>query len=121
MARQVAIPSDSIRLEGELSIPDRATGVVLFAHGSGSSRRSIRNRFVAEVLQRHHVATLLMDLLTREEDADPGRRFDIPLLSSRLAAALRFADQDPGIGALPRRPVSSQALVSSPQSRIPAR
>ncbi len=61
MTHQVSIPSDSVRLEGELIIPENAVGVVLFAHGSGSSRLSPRNQFVAEVLRKAGIGTLLFD------------------------------------------------------------
>ncbi|HEX9424168.1 MAG TPA: hypothetical protein VF899_13065, partial [Pyrinomonadaceae bacterium] len=63
------IPSGQITLEGELNVPARATGVVLFAHGSGSSRHSPRNQFVARTIREAGVGTLLFDLLTREEEA----------------------------------------------------
>src|SRR5947208_11468706 len=82
------------RLGGSLSLPDGARGVVLFVHGSGSSRFSPRNRFVAEALQRAGLATLLMDLLTsREEEAERFTRhlrFDIELLAERLAGTLQW-------------------------------
>jgi dienelactone hydrolase len=78
-------------LEGSLSLPEQAKGIVVFAHGSGSSRHSPRNRFVAGVLQNAGFATLLMDLLTAEEEALDGRtgalRFDINLLARRLIGA----------------------------------
>jgi dienelactone hydrolase len=78
-------------LEGDLSVPDRAAGVVLFAHGTGSSRHSPRNRFVAESLRKRGLGTLLVDLLTLQEEAIDLRnrqlRFDIDLLAGRLAAA----------------------------------
>ena len=84
----VHITAGSIRLEGNLEIPDRANGIVVFAHGSGSSRHSPRNRFVAEELQRRGLATLLMDLLTTDEEAIDMHtrhlRFDIGLLANRL-------------------------------------
>ena len=83
----VKIPADSIELEGELVVPLTATGIVVFAHGSGSSRFSPRNGFVAQVLQQRGVATLLFDLLTRSEDQDYSARFDIALLTRRLLAA----------------------------------
>lgn len=85
--RLVHIPAAKVRLEGALAIPDGAEGIVLFAHGSGSSRRSPRNNYVAEVLRKSGLATLLMDLLTREEDVDYETRFDIDLLAERLDAA----------------------------------
>jgi len=83
-----------IRLGGSLAVPDGARGVILFAHGSGSSRFSPRNRFVAEALQRARLATLLVDLLTpHEEEAERFTRhlrFDIGLLADRLAGALEW-------------------------------
>ncbi len=85
--RLVYIPDGNIRLEGSLGVPEGAKGVVLFAHGSGSSRHSPRNNFVAHVLQKAGLGTLLMDLLTRDEDIDYETRFDIELLSRRLRAA----------------------------------
>lgn len=90
-ARAVRIPSGSVDLEGELSLPEGARGVVLFAHGSGSSRHSPRNQFVAQVIRQVGIGTLLFDLLTRnEEEADryTGHlRFDIGLLARRLVDA----------------------------------
>jgi dienelactone hydrolase len=83
----VKIPVDGIELSGELVLPSAATGVVLFAHGSGSSRFSPRNTYVAKALQQQGIGTLLFDLLTRDEDQDYARRFDIDLLTQRLLAA----------------------------------
>lgn len=74
------IKIDSITIEGELTIPQNALGLVLFAHGSGSSRFSPRNNYVAQVLQKNNLATFLVDLLTKEEDMDYEMRFDIDLL-----------------------------------------
>jgi len=76
-------------LEGALVVPPEAQGIVLFAHGSGSSRLSPRNRFVAEALNRGGLATLLFDLLSQAEEAEESRlhRFDIPLLAQRLVSA----------------------------------
>lgn len=95
----VSIPLDSIKMEGNLSIPDNATGIVVFAHGSGSSRLSPRNRFVAQQLQGKGLATLLFDLLTPEEeriDAVTAQlRFDIELLAIRLVAATDWLLQRP--------------------------
>src|ERR1700674_3303278 len=80
-----------VTLDGNLSVPEGAHGVVLFAHGSGSGRHSPRNRFVAQILQEAGLATLLIDLLTTDEeaaDASTGHlRFDIGLLAERLAGA----------------------------------
>jgi len=98
---EVAISAGPVLLPGVLEIPAGAPGVVLFAHGSGSSRFSSRNRFVAEVLRRGGLGTLLFDLLTEPEAADRANVFDIPLLASRLAAAadwLRAARDIPSWG-----------------------
>jgi dienelactone hydrolase len=101
----VAIAAGRTRIEGDLVIPADAAGLVVFAHGSGSSRFSRRNRSVAEVLQRGRYATLLVDLLTRDEERvdDETReyRFDIDRLSTRVVAALDWAKQHPSIAALP--------------------
>ena len=83
----VHIPADGITLEGALVVPEKAQGMVLFAHGSGSSRHSPRNSFVARVLQSAGMGTLLMDLLTPREDATYETRFDIDLLTQRLERA----------------------------------
>ncbi len=91
----VHIPADSVELDGELILPPSATGVVLFAHGSGSSRFSPRNTYVAEVLQQRGIGTLLFDLLTREEDQDYATRFDIELLTRRLLAATTWLQSNP--------------------------
>ncbi|MGV8713443.1 MAG: dienelactone hydrolase family protein [Nitrosomonas sp.] len=91
----VKIPADSIELEGELTIPSTASGIVVFAHGSGSSRFSPRNSFVAQMLHRHGMATLLFDLLTRDENQDYSTRFDIDLLTYRLIAATAWLRINP--------------------------
>ncbi|OGS91138.1 MAG: hydrolase [Gallionellales bacterium GWA2_60_18] len=103
----VHIPAESVEsdgkraeLDGELILPPSAKGVVLFAHGSGSSRFSPRNTYVAEVLQRRGIGTLLFDLLTREEDRDYETRFDIALLTRRLLAATRWIRDEPRTRAL---------------------
>ena len=86
----VLIPAAEVMLQGDLIHPSRPKGFVLFAHGSGSSRHSPRNRYVAEVLNENSLGTLLVDLLTAEEDledeADAHLRFDIDLLTERLVA-----------------------------------
>jgi putative phosphoribosyl transferase len=96
---------DAVELAGDLAIPPDAAGVVLFAHGSGSGRHSPRNRFVASALQQAGLATLLLDLLTGEEEtADQDRaelRFDIALLAGRLEGAMDWLDDDPRTAALP--------------------
>ena len=91
MEKTVLIETSQAELEGTLHIPVKAGGIVLFAHGSGSSRRSIRNRYVAEVLQSERIATLLFDLLTRDEELidayTRNLRFDVPFLAKRLIEA----------------------------------
>lgn len=90
----VQVPAGSVSLEGNLLIPEGATGVVLFAHGSGSSRFSARNRYVAQVLREGGIGTLLLDLLTQEEELVDTRtahlRFNIELLADRLVAAVQW-------------------------------
>jgi putative phosphoribosyl transferase len=86
----VHIPAGRATIEGMLEIPEQAVGLVLFAHGSGSSRHSPRNNYVAGVLRKAGVGTLLMDLLTPEEDRDYAQRFDIGLLTQRLLAAANW-------------------------------
>jgi putative phosphoribosyl transferase len=92
------IPVNGIEIEGRLRIPENARGLVLFAHGSGSSRHSPRNNYVAGVLHEHDIGTLLMDLLTPDEDRDYARRFDIDLLTERLVKATQWVTkQSPAI------------------------
>lgn len=86
----VRIPVDDVQIEGMLELPAGACGIVLFAHGSGSSRHSPRNNYVARVLRDKGIGTLLLDLLTLAEDLDYQTRFDIPLLTHRLLAATRW-------------------------------
>ncbi|HUI99646.1 MAG TPA: alpha/beta family hydrolase [Usitatibacter sp.] len=88
-------------LEGFLEVPPHAAGVVLFAHGSGSSRHSPRNNYVARELRRSGLATLLVDLLTEEEDVDYARRFEIGLLTQRLRGALAWLGEEPATRELP--------------------
>jgi putative phosphoribosyl transferase len=91
--------NENVTLEGNLNIPEQAAGIVLFAHGSGSSRHSPRNQFVAQLLHKAGIATLLIDLLTvaeEEEDRRTARlRFDINLLSSRVVAATNWLSVQP--------------------------
>ena len=89
------------RLEGLLTLPERAAGLIIFAHGSGSSRHSPRNTYVAERLQSRGMATLLFDLLTEEEASDRRNVFHIPLLASRLQEAVAWTDSDPKPASLP--------------------
>lgn len=95
----VSVTAGEVKLEGNLVIPDGATGIVLFAHGSGSGRHSPRNRYVAGVLQQAGLATLLIDLLTLEEEEIDLRtrhlRFDIGLLASRLVGATDWLVHNP--------------------------
>ena len=90
----IRIGAGRVGLEGSLAIPESAAGIVVFAHGSGSSRHSPRNRFVAESLRRKGLGTLLIDLLTEEEENVDVRtrhlRFDIDLLAGRLVAAANW-------------------------------
>lgn len=88
--RHVRIPVDSVTLEGDLDMPEGAGALVVFAHGSGSSRLSPRNRFVAGELRKAGFGTLLFDLLTGEEDEVYENRFDMDLLTERLGAATRW-------------------------------
>jgi dienelactone hydrolase len=91
----VSITLDDVVLEGALEIPEGATGLVVFVHGSGSSRKSPRNNYVAHVLRDRRLGTLLFDLLTEVEDRVPEARFDIPLLSERLGAVTQWLGRRP--------------------------
>jgi putative phosphoribosyl transferase len=93
--KTVQIPADSVLLEGALVLPEHADGLVVFAHGSGSSRFSPRNNFVARVLRQAGIGTLLLDLLTQEEDAVYATRFDIDLLTDRLLLATKWLQEQP--------------------------
>ncbi|MBL1086295.1 phosphoribosyltransferase [Streptomyces actinomycinicus] len=93
--REVTVTAGAVRLGGRLTLPDDATGVVVFAHGSGSSRHSPRNRFVAGGLHRAGLGTLLFDLLTDAEEADRGNVFDIALLAGRLLDATDWLRDEP--------------------------
>ena len=102
---EVAIPAAGVELAADLALPDDAIGLVLFAHGSGSSRHSPRNRMVAEVLNRGGIATLLADLLTSSEDKDDRAsgeyRFNIEMLTDRLTAITGWTREQEHIGSLP--------------------
>ena len=89
------IPLKDVTLEGDLQVPKDAVGIVVFAHGSGSSRKSPRNKMVAEEIVNAGHATLLFDLLTEEEDTVYERRFDIPLLADRLMRVAHFIEKHP--------------------------
>ncbi len=103
--RTVSVRAGSAQLEGTFGIPSNARGVVLFAHGSGSSRHSTRNRYVAEYLREAGLATLLLDLLTAKEELVDQRtrefRFDIPLLAERLEFASDWLAAQPDTRRLP--------------------
>lgn len=90
LQNDITIPIDTIRLQATLTIPGKVMGMVIFSHGSGSGRFSPRNRFVADILNEHHIAALLADLLTPEEDAVYANRFNIELLTGRLIALTRW-------------------------------
>jgi putative phosphoribosyl transferase len=101
----VRISADDTRLDGDLTLPPHARGIVLFAHGSGSSRRSPRNKLVAEGLHRHHLASLLVDLLTPDEEVRDARTrdlpFDIGLLADRLVGIVDWLAGEPETAGLP--------------------
>ncbi len=97
----VHMPVDQVLIEGMLELPARPSGLVLFAHGSGSSRHSPRNNFVARVLREKGLATLLMDLLTPQEDLDYQTRFDIERLTRRLLLTSQWAQGQPETAHLP--------------------
>jgi putative phosphoribosyl transferase len=97
----VHIPADSVVLEGLLGVPPEAQGIVLFAHGSGSSRRSPRNTYVARALRDAAIATLLFDLLTPDEAEDRALVFDVGLLARRLRVATEWARAQPATQDLP--------------------
>jgi putative phosphoribosyl transferase len=96
----VAIPVNGVKLDGMLVVPKSAKGIVLFVHGSGSSRLSPRNNFVAGELNNAGYGTLLMDLLTEQEDAQYENRFDIDLLTWRLERATQWIMEQPQCAAL---------------------
>lgn len=90
---EVTIHYESVRLNGILAVPTNSKGLVIFAHGSGSSRWSSRNNFVARELQKAGLATLLMDLLTPDEESNRANVFDIPTLAQRLVFAKKWAHE----------------------------
>lgn len=97
----LAADGRAVGLPGTLTLPNEATGLVLFAHGSGSSRHSPRNRFVADVLNEQGLGTLLFDLLTEQEAADRVNVFDIGLLANRVIGAVRAMLSEPLTSHLP--------------------
>jgi dienelactone hydrolase len=123
-ALTLRVPVDGTTLSADLAIPVEANGIVLFAHGSGSSRHSPRNQFVARVLQQSDFGTLLMDLLTETEEAVDNRtrekRFDISLLARRLTATVDWLSTQPSykhlpIGLFGASTGAAAALVSASQ------
>ena len=100
VARHVVIPVERGEVEGDLTVPPSPRGLVVFVHGSGSSRGSPRNRAVADALNARGIATLLFDLLTPGEDADPEARFDIALLTQRLGTVLEWVGEQPALATL---------------------
>lgn len=121
----VDIPFEGFRLNGELIVPAQALGVVLFAHGSGSSRLSPRNQFVAGTLQEHRIGTLLFDLLTEKEEEEDRvtahLRFNITFLAERLLGATRWYHQkqpDMLLGYFGSSTGAGAALVAAAQSTI---
>lgn len=130
-AHQIEISAEEVPLQGILALPDRPRGVVLFAHGSGSSRHSPRNAFIARVLQEAELATLLIDLLSEPEAADRERVFAIDLLADRVLAITHWLNHDgrtrglqvgyfgasTGAGAALQAAARSPALVSAVVSR----
>lgn len=100
LSELVVVPSGAVHLEGMLELPEKTRGIVLFAHGSGSSRLSPRNNFVARELRAAGLGTLLIDLLTREEDQTYETRFDIGLLTDRLADAAQWLSTFPATKSL---------------------
>jgi putative phosphoribosyl transferase len=122
----VRVRAGTVLLEGDLHLPDNAAGVALFAHGSGSSRHSPRNRFVAGELHNAGLGTLLIDLLTLDEEAVDQHtshlRFDIPLLAERLLAASDWLSQEPatrslGLGYFGASTGAAAALVAAAQDK----
>jgi putative phosphoribosyl transferase len=99
-SEDVEIPAGPVSLAGHLEIPEDPLGIVVFAHGSGSSRHSSRNRYVATALNEAAIGTLLFDLLTEDEEHDRANVFDIELLARRLGDATRWLRSQPGASGL---------------------
>lgn len=118
-SHEVTIPAGDAELAGELSVPPGASGVVVFAHGSGSGRHSPRNRFVAEALNHSGLGTLLFDLLTAEEEHDRTNVFDIGLLARRLTTATAWLPTDLPVGYFGASTGAAAALwaAAEPQQR----
>ena len=93
--KEVVIPFSDVMLRGMFGVPTEATAIVVFAHGSGSSRLSRRNNYVADIIRQRGMGTLLFDLLTEEEDMVYDNRFDIPLLTDRLVYVTQWLKDQP--------------------------
>ena len=124
--KEIFIPLKEVKLEGELNLPPDASSLVLFAHGSGSSRHSPRNQFVARAMRRGKTGTLLFDLLTAEEEQAEAYtrhlRFNIPLLAERLIAVTRWAldsitTRDLSVGYFGSSTGAAAALVAAAELR----
>jgi putative phosphoribosyl transferase len=126
LERTVSFPAEHVTLEGTLGVPPDGVGIVLFAHGSGSSRFSARNRYVARVLRDAGLGTLLLDLLSRSEevidDVTRQLRFDIPMLADRLVAAIDWLAHQPetaplSVGLFGANTVGGAALMAATARR----
>lgn len=95
MNKELLLPVDKVSLKGDLRVPNKVKGLVVFSHGSGSSRKSPRNRLVAGTLEANGFATLLFDLLTEEEDTEYAQRFNINVLSHRLIVVTKWLKSQP--------------------------
>ena len=124
--KEIAIPLRGVSLGGELEIPAKANSLVVFAHGSGSSRHSPRNQFVASALREAGVGTFLFDLLTAEEEQAEAHtrhlRFNIPLLAERLTGATRWVleqltNRDLGVGYFGSSTGAAAALIAAAELR----
>lgn len=101
MNESLMIKVGDVFLEGELTMPENPSGLIIFSHGSGSSRFSPRNRLVSQFLNKNGFGTFLFDLLTQEEDQDYEQRFDIELLSRRLEEVTRYLIKLPALNNIP--------------------
>lgn len=122
IAAWIPVSGSALTLPGDLTVPERGRGLVVFAHGSGSSRMSPRNRAVAAALVRAGLATLLFDLLTEAEASDRANVFDIPLLAARVVDAVDWARTEPrlaglGIGLFGASTGAAAALVAAARLR----
>jgi pimeloyl-ACP methyl ester carboxylesterase len=124
--RVTPIQLDQVTLEAQIALPVMSCGVVVFAHGSGSSRHSPRNQYVAKVLQQADFGTVLVDLLTEDEDRAADKRFDIALLADRLAQIIDWLEDQPETATYPlglfgASTGSAAALIAAAQRPGPVR